>query len=230
MVNWGNIATGAGTGALTGAGALSPLGPIGAGIGAAGGALIGGYGASRQKKGGLLNTPEETANVNRFTPEQQAYLNQILAVLSGTQEPTGILGQALSTEALEAPYKRQFQEEIIPQLAEKYAGIGAGSQSSSAFQQALGKSAADLSERLAYLNAQQKQSLFSLLSQLGLTPQYNQYYQPSGPSALAQGLGALAGGFGEAAGQYLGSKWASPKQPTGSTINSQGQITGSYYG
>lgn len=54
-------------------------------------------------------------------------------------------------QKFEAPYLRQFREQTVPMLGERFAGFGAGAQSSSAFQQALGSSASELSENLAAL-------------------------------------------------------------------------------
>lgn len=204
MVSLGSILGGAGAGALTGGQIGTSIFPgIGTGIGAGLGALaggLGGYGLSKSKN--LLNTPEKLTNINRFSPEQQQFLNQLLAILSGKEQPSGLLGQMLNTDAFEKPAMRQFQEEIIPGLAERFSGAGA--QKSSAFQQALGASAADLEERLAALRQSQMSNVFQSLLGSALTPQFNQYYQPSGPSALSQGLGSLLSGAGQGLGQSLG--------------------------
>lgn len=69
----------------------------------------------------------------------QTYLQSILS-----QDPEMM-------KQFEAPYMRQFQEEIIPQLAERFSGMGA--QNSSAFQQSLGQAGAGLTERLAALRS-----------------------------------------------------------------------------
>lgn len=69
----------------------------------------------------------------------QSYLQNLL---SGSRE---------STQAFEAPYMREFNEQIIPQLASIFGGAGAGS--SSGFQQALGQAGASLQEKLAALRS-----------------------------------------------------------------------------
>jgi hypothetical protein len=52
-------------------------------------------------------------------------------------------------QQFEAPAKRQFSEEIMPQISERFAGLGA--LNSSGFQQSLAQAGASLSERLAAL-------------------------------------------------------------------------------
>lgn len=98
----------------------------------------------------------------------------------------------------EAPFRREFEEKTIPGLAERFAGMGAGSQSSSAFQQALGGAGADLSERLAGIGAQREDAALNQLMQMlglsteGLTPKEKPFWQ--------QLLVALSGGLGSSLG------------------------------
>lgn len=124
----------------------------------------------------------------------------------------GLLQQALmgqlqpqTDERFSAPYLRQFQEQIVPQLAERFAGLGAGSQSSSAFQQALGSSGADLAERLASLNVGQQlqreqMGLSGLQNLLGV--QTRGLVQKSRPWWQELLLGA-SGGLGSSLGGSL---------------------------
>lgn len=100
--------------------------------------------------------------------------NYLTELLSGSPE---------AMEAFEAPYMRQFEEEIIPMIAQRFSGLGEGAQQSSGFQHALTRSATDLQERLAALRGgMQMQAL----------PQALQYAQAPGESAyrrMALGLG-----------------------------------------
>lgn len=137
----------------------------------------------------------------RFTDEQQALLKQIL---SGTQRglPSafeniqGLLSNDPAAFAkFEQPYKTQFAQETVPMLAERFTGTGAGSQSSSAFQQALGQAGAGLSEKLAALRGNLQQNAMSQLFGLagtGLTPSFE--------SVLSQG----DQGFGSSIAPFLG--------------------------
>ena len=101
-----------------------------------------------------------------LNPQQSQVLQQILSSLGqqggaagditqnrgyqlGSQFNEDILGG--DTSKFEAPLMRQFNEQIVPGLAERFSGLGSGAQSSSAFQQALSGAGADLTERLGAL-------------------------------------------------------------------------------
>ena len=163
---------------------------------------------------------------------QQNILQQLLQSLQGQgqgqgsniqqsplfQQGSGFLQQLLSgsqesSQAFEAPAMRQFNEQIIPGIAERFSGLGAGSQSSSAFQQALGQAGAGLSENLQSLRsglqmgglshalnfAQQPISNFSGLASLGLGTQ-SKGFVPKQQSFIQQLLTALAGAGGQGLG------------------------------
>ena len=189
---------GAASGALTG----SAFGPVGTGVGA----LVGGIGGYFGSKSNAFNTKEKETKFDKYTPEQQDLISQLMGALTGQGGPQGgLLGDLFGDkgfEAFAAPAKRQFNEEIIPDLAERFSGANA--QNSSAFQQQLSKAGSDLSTRLGEARGQlQMNSLQNILSAV-LGPQFERYFQPSGPSGLAQGLGAIAGGIGSGLGQGLG--------------------------
>jgi hypothetical protein len=183
----------------------------------------------------LFGKKEKMQQIPRFTPEQQSLLNNILGQLQGqntniTQNPLYqggssylqelLSGSPESTAAFEAPYKRQFNEEIVPGLAERFSGAGAGSQRSSAFQNALGQAGAGLSERLASLReglrsgasqqalgyAQQPISNFSGLAGLGLTPSFESFLRPQTGGFLGGLFGGAAQGAGQAGGSALMAK------------------------
>lgn len=154
------------------------------------------------------------ANIQQ-SPLFQAGSSYLQNLLSGSPE---------STAAFEAPALRQFQEQIIPMLAERFSGIGAGAQSSSAFSQALGSAGAGLAEDLADLRARLQQgaagqalgyaqqpvsNLFGL-SQLGLGTQA-QGFVPKQTPFWQQLLTGLGGGLAQIGGQFgtqaLGKKW-----------------------
>lgn len=121
---------------------------------------------------------------------------------------------------LESPMMRQFQEEIIPGIAERFSGLGA--QSSSAFTQSLSQAGAGLQEKLSALRGQLTQqgvqqqlqaaqmglgyaqapaSLATNLAQLGLGTQAFGYQNIAAqPGFLQNFLGSLGQGAGQAAG------------------------------
>lgn len=97
-----------------------------------------------------------------------------------------------------APYMQQFQEQILPQIAERFAGMGA--LSSSGFGQALGGAASGFQSNLAQLFSQlqgqaagRQQGQFQNLSQLGLGYSPFAYHEKQGTQGFgAQFLAALA--------------------------------------
>jgi len=172
--------------------------------------------------------PAGYQKIPTMTRGQSGFLQQLLSQLSGQnanigqnplfQQGSNYLQQLLSgspesSAAFEAPAMRQFNEQIIPGLAERFSGMGAGAQSSSAFQQALGQAGAGLSENLQALRSglqfgglghalgysQQPISNLQGLGGLGLGSQAFGY-APKQQGFLKQLLSALAGGVGQGAG------------------------------
>jgi len=203
------------------------------------------YGAHQQKKaqrradrsGGSLSalgTPGRAKGYDVFStlnPQQSSILQQLLGSMSGQEgniqrNPLYQAGQSHiqnilggNTEAFEAPLMRKFQEEIIPQLAERFSGAGAGAQSSSAFQNALSSSGADLAERLGALRGglQQQaagqalnyaqQPVSNLQNLLGMNTMAFAPKVPGFGQQLGLGIGGgLSKGFGQAIGS---SDWLS---------------------
>lgn len=113
-----------------------------------------------------------------------------------------------------SPYLQQFNEQIVPQIAERFGGMGA--LSSSGFAQALGGAGAGLQSQLAQLFSQlqgqaagRQQNQFSNLSQVGLNYQPYAYKENPGSTGifapLMSGIGSmLAGPVGGAAGAGFG--------------------------
>jgi hypothetical protein len=179
----------------------------------------------------LFGKKEKTQQLPTISPEQQNLLKQLLQMINPHQmdigqQPTFQSGQNFlqqllggDTSEFEDPLMRQFQEQIIPGLAERFSGAGAGAQSSSAFQQALGGAGADLSERLASLRGQLKmQALPQALgyaqapgqrglqqAQLGLgTQSFENLLRPRTQGLLGGLLGGAGSGFGSGLGSMLG--------------------------
>lgn len=165
----------------------------------------------------LFGEGEKTKQFQRFTEPQQDVLNQLLGgAQRGIDPGMQYLMQILSQDPemmrqFEAPTMRQFQEETLPTIAERFTGrLGAGAQRSSAFGQQLGQAGERLQEKLG---AQRAQLGFSALQQLqsllgtGLTPRFETMYQPRQPGffenlargatpGLAQyGISSLLGGL-----------------------------------
>jgi len=138
-------------------------------------------GALGLKSGGskfLFGAPEQERQFQRFTPDQQSALDQLLQ--QGLQD-TDLSG-------VEDLARKRFQEQTIPSIAERFTAMGAGGQASSAFQSAHGRAGSDLEAQLAALRPQ---AGFQKLG-MGLTPRFDTGFTPAQPG-LAQGL---SGGIG----------------------------------
>ncbi len=146
--------------------------------------------------------------VSRFTPQQQSLFNNFLPGLgqaqnSGLEYIRKLLsGEPGAFDEFEAPLMRQYNQEIVPGLAERFAGMGSGgAQNSSAFQQTLGQSGQELMERLGALRGNLRNNALGQLqgfTQQGLQPTFESVYrQPT------QGLfGGLASGLSQGLGNY----------------------------
>ncbi|HTJ49059.1 MAG TPA: hypothetical protein VL443_06350 [Cyclobacteriaceae bacterium] len=196
---------GAATGALGGAASGATLGSIVPGIGTAVGAGIGGLaglfgGGFTGRKGGFKQTP------NKFSPQQQSVLNLLLQQgQQGLQNPLAGFGD------VENYAKQQFQSNIVPGIAERFTAMGGSdTRGSSDFAGSLGSAGAGLASELAALRQQygtQNQQNALQLLQLGLEPQFENYYESGdpgiGPQLLSSGVGAASNYFGS---QALGNK------------------------
>lgn len=160
---------------------------------------------------------DEMTKVPTMTREQKGLLSQLMKMLN----PQGNLGQGQqgainyqqqlmdpSSQAVDQfvqPYMNQFNQQTIPGLAERFAGMGAmgGGLSSSGFGQALSSAGGNLQSQLAALKAglgqQAGQSLmnqYGNMAALGLGAQPFAYKQQA-PSMLGGMMqGWAQGGFG----------------------------------
>lgn len=161
----------------------------------------------------LLGKGEKTKQFQRFTEPQQQTLDQILGgAQQGIDPAIQYLMQILSQDPemmkqFEAPTMRQFQEETLPSIAERFTGsLGEGGQRSSAFGQQLGQAGERLQEKLgaqrAGLGSNAIQQLMSLLG-TGLQPRFETAYQPRQPGFLEAGARGIAPALGQFAGASL---------------------------
>lgn len=171
----------------------------------------------------LLGNPDTYDKMPTGTPEQEQLHNGILSQAMGMSQQGGgydlanqynnnLLGpnQSQAYEQFSAPYLQQFQEQILPQISERFAGAGA--LSSSGFGQALGGASSNLQAQLAQLfsslqgqAAQQQYGQYNQLAQTGLNHQQFGYkHTPGSPGFLGTALGAAGTALGGAAGNALG--------------------------
>jgi len=164
-------------------------------------------------------TRDKTKQLPTMSPDQQKYLSNLINMLggqggigSGFGESTDYLRQLMdpSSQAVNqftAPYQRQFEQETVPMLAERFAGAGGGlggGLSSSGFGQSLSAAGGNLQNQLAALKAGlgqqaagQLMGMYGNLSNqaLGARP-FGYMHQPGGTGLAGSVLSGWAqGGF-----------------------------------
>lgn len=155
-----------------------------------------------------------------LTAGQENLFNQVTGQLGSSNlygSGLGLLRSLLEGQAGEdqynafaAPYMQQFEQEILPMIGERFAGLGAnsGALSSSGFAQALGGAGAGLQSQLGQLReGLRNQALQSVFNQYGNALGQRTFgftekpgssgFVPSALGGFAQGggLGALMGGL-----------------------------------
>jgi len=154
---------------------------------------------------------EEFKQLPTLSPEQQGLFSQLMGSFGGQEGGMQQLldyyqqmmaGGPEATQAFEQPYMRQFQEQILPDIAERYGGAGA--LSSSGFKQELGSAGAGLQENLAQLREMLRGQAAGGLQQMMQNALQQQtvkgYYTPASrdygmlPDLLKLG-GTLGGAF-----------------------------------
>lgn len=142
--------------------------------------------------------------VSNFDKTQKGIYNQLGAALSqgtGLQNSLGLLQGYLDPNSdvykdFEAPYLNQFNEQILPQIAERFAGgAQGGALSSSGFGQALGGAAAGLQSNLAGMKSElQRNSIKDILNLYqGFLNQRPYHYRDQGPGAVSNIFSSFAG-------------------------------------
>ena len=140
--------------------------------------------------------------ISYYNPQQNTALDQLLSGASG-QLPqvfdylqNMLSGSPEAMEAFQAPALRQFNEQIVPTLAEKFSQLGA--QKSNAFGQQLGQAGASLAENLNAQRAGLQQNAVQTLLQLlqgGLQQRGENVRFGGTPGLLSNLLGGLSGGL-----------------------------------
>lgn len=218
----GGTATGALSGAASGAAIGSAGGPIGTAIGAGVGGLAGAIGGyfSHGREDKFKQLPTQSN-------QQQAFQNQLLQQLQSGQSGQNfglaqdyiqkiLSGDPSAYNQFASPYLQNFEQQIIPRLSERFAGLGGGMGGgvggSSGFGQAIGGAGAQLQAQLAQLHAglrqqasQQAMGQYNQQAQLGLGNRgFENVYQPGTLGFGASSLAGMAPGIGQGIGQYAG--------------------------
>lgn len=178
----------------------------------------------------ILGKGSKTKKKPIYDQDQQDILNQLLGgisgpLTSGLQNLQNILGGDQGFfDRFQAPARRDFQQETLPSIAERFTGnMGEGSQQSSAFGQAMASAGKELEEDLfSQRIGMQSNALNQLLQMLSpaLSPRRHRYTtnrQPgflenvimaylsgSGPGSWGKSSGATGGAIDDATGGATG--------------------------
>jgi hypothetical protein len=179
--------------------------------------------ASKTGRNFLFGGSDQLKKVPTGTQGQEQLHNSILSQAMGMSQGGGgydlanqyynnLLGgnQQQAFDQFSQPYMQQFQEQTLPQIAERFAGAGA--LSSSGFGQALGGAASGLQSQLAQLFSQlqsqaagQQYGQYNQLAQTGLNHQQFAYnHVPGSQGFLGTALGAAGTALGGPIGAALG--------------------------
>lgn len=160
-------------------------------------------------------------------------INQNPQFQQGQDWLSGLFNDPQFFERFEAPLQRQFQEQTIPDLANRFAGMGSGgSLGSTGFRNQLAREGSNLSTNIAALRgnmqqnavpqllgyAQQPFSNYMSLLNSALTPTKNTYQPPSSGflGGLAPGItSGFAQGYGNMLGQSFGGSQSSGDSGSG---------------
>lgn len=162
----------------------------------------------------FMGTPGQFSQQSTLGQSQQPLYNQLQGAATGGG-PGGAFGQAAdyyrsllsdnnsTLQAMVNPELRNFRQNIIPQIGEQFAGMGAGALNSSGYRNATLQAGTDLAERIASMRAnlrQQGAQGLTGLGQQGLGQYFANLYQPRTPGFLE----SIAPAIGTAAGAALG--------------------------
>jgi len=166
----------------------------------------------------LLGSPEKRENVSLLREEQEPLFNQLMGAGMG-RGAGGAFGESADfyrdilandpqmLQELFAPEFRRFNQDIIPGLAEQFAGMGSGALSSSGFRNSATQAGTDLAERLAQMRMNLRQNAASGLTGIGQAGlgnfSQNMVTEPGSPGFLR----SVAPSVGSAVGSYFGGKF-----------------------
>ena len=179
----------------------------------------------------LFGKGDKNIQQSTLTGTQGSFLENLLGQLNQMSGGGGGMQQAMQTlmgfldpnseqyKNFEAPYMQEFQQQTIPGLAERFAGLGGGmggGLSSSGFGQALGAAGSNLQTQLAQMKSNmQRQAAgdifgqYNQMSGQGLgTRAFENQYQPGNTGLVGQAVSGLAGGISGGAGPQIGTNIA----------------------
>lgn len=199
----------------------------------------------------FTGSKERNYQQSLLEPGQQPLKNQLIGTANqgSFQDAANYYRDLLSNNSqtinqLNAPEMRRFNEDIIPGLAEQFAGMGSGGLSSSGFRNAAVNAGTDLSERLGAIRANLRSQGAQGLSNIGsqglqqfseniMRPGTEGFLGENSGGLLSSALTGLGSAFGGPALGALGntvSNWFSPKKgstsPYGGLSSKGSQMSG----
>lgn len=179
--------------------------------------------------GFFSGTKPKIKQVSLLEKSQQPLKNELIGASSGAFGSAAdyyknlLSDNSADAEAFAAPQMRQFNEQIVPDLAEQFAGMGSGGLSSSGFRNAAVNAGADLSERLAAMRADLRSQGASGLQNIGqaglqrfsenvMTPGSPGFSSQVGPLLGTIGGAALGGPLGASIGSGIGNMFGGSSQ------------------
>lgn len=160
-------------------------------------------------KGFLTGTKGKVKSVSTKTPEQEELLKLINEGITTGEGPLkdifGEFDKGAFEEGVSKPALKQFQEEILPGILQKYSG--GGQAGGSGMQRALGKAGTDLQSKLAELmygaQQQQKQNKIGGVNTALGTNAIENIYKPATEGLVQGTVKGFAQGAGNAAGTAI---------------------------
>ncbi len=164
----------------------------------------------KSKPGFFRSTGPTVQKIDTYTPQQQELLKKVSGLIPQGLANINLPGQQSNFAPIEANTRRQFAENTVPTLAERFASLGSGgSLNSSAFANSLSSAGAGLEQELASMRQQyglqeqglQSQNLLNLLQQ-GLNPQFAAGIVPGQDSGIRNLFNNVAGPAAQLAANY----------------------------
>lgn len=135
------------------------------------------------------------AGVDIYNQNQTDTLNNLIERAMGGLDPS-----KMSLEPENQRIMSQFNKQIIPSIASRFANMGEGAMGSSGFQGALGGAMGDLGERLQANTAQYNRQMAPMYMGMlgaGLQPRQEQMFMPGTSGMSGQLMEALSSGLGQ---------------------------------
>lgn len=142
----------------------------------------------RQRGGFWMGKDPAMASMDRFTSGQTGAMNKMLEMAVSQMDPS-----RMSFDPIRQRLMSQYQQQILPSIAERFTGMGDG-QGSSAFLGELTSGTNDFMERMGALESQYNMQMlpqYLRMGELGLTPQQEYMYMPGSKGMLQSGGEAL---------------------------------------